>query len=452
MFTSTQTRTFLTLTSFGSGDHIKNLADETVIEFANGTTRRYNNTATVQANFTGIETGNDLHQAVEIDGSILIPWYNPDISDIYNISAYPPPLVADPGNYIHGHFLTSGMNDTAVLVLHSFIPPIFQSPRQVIEDAKSLLKSFIEACKEAGKTKLVLDLQSNGGGLEPLMQVLLNALFPTSPRTLFSGARYRATPTLDFIARALASLNDTKIPPFGIDAAFDEQGVAYRSWEAMFGPVGLLGDKFTNIINPQIGATGPQLRDVQIDGLTEQLFLPENIVVLTNGICDSACALFVGSLARDRGIRTIAVGGRPLEAPMQAIGGTKGGPVVSLGTIQRRVLRLREAVAEAKAPVDVDLFPLAGQEPPFGGSAQDMTINFGNQHQRRDSSGWPMQFMYEAANCKLFLTKGTAASVQKLWEVIAEVAWGRGKCVPGSTTNHDGSIGNSALPYSPEVR
>jgi len=62
----------------------------------------------------------------------------------------------------------------------------------------------------------------------------------------------------------------------------------------------------------------------------------------------------------------------------------------------------------------------------------------------------PYQFLYEAANCKLFFTWEMARDVTAIWKAAASVAWGRGKCVKGSTTTSDGTLGGMP-PYDEGV-
>jgi hypothetical protein len=58
---------------------------------------------------------------------------------------------------------------------------------------------------------------------------------------------------------------------------------------------------------------------------------------LHDGMCSSTCAI-ASELLKDQGdVRTIAVGGRPQEGPMQGVGGTKGAQVFSWDDIQLRM-------------------------------------------------------------------------------------------------------------------
>lgn len=58
-------------------------------------------------------------------------------------------------------------------------------------------------------------------------------------------------------------------------------------------------------------------------------FQPENIIIVTDGYCSSACSIFVELMTHQGGVKTIALGGRPKRDPMQAIGGTKGSSAFS---------------------------------------------------------------------------------------------------------------------------
>src|SRR5699024_10736767 len=135
---------------------------------------------------------------------------------------------------------------------------------------------------------------------------------------------------------------------------------------------------------------------------------PEDMVILTDGLCSSACASFTGLMVRNVRIRTVALGGRPLSLPMQAIGGVKGGRVNSFAEIRDLFKHARQQSnmsAEARQFLqshdksipsigDSPLRPLVDEK--FGGS-----INIRNTYTLDDLDGFPLQFKYKAANCRL---------------------------------------------------
>jgi hypothetical protein len=53
-------------------------------------------------------------------------------------------------------------------------------------------------------------------------------------------------------------------------------------------------------------------------------FATEDIVILTDSVCHSACAAFVEMMHHEAGVRTVVVGGWPNVGPMQAVAGTRG--------------------------------------------------------------------------------------------------------------------------------
>ncbi|OAA63794.1 peptidase S41 family protein [Cordyceps fumosorosea ARSEF 2679] len=187
---------------------------------------------------------------------------------------------------------------------------------------------------------------------------------------------------------------------------------------------------------------------------------PENMVILTDGTCASACTIFTGLMVRNFGIRTVALGGRPLNKPMQAIGGVRGSEILNNGDIKglmsefaADIQQMRDGGRELLSTVTRALPPL--QDAPIlplledsgGGSA-----NVRNAHPGADPDGLPLHFTYEAANCRLFYTREMLADVTEAWKAVAEAAWGGGRCVEGSTVNEDGTMGNGTLPFDSSVR
>ena len=112
--------------------------------------------------------------------------------------------------------------------------------------------------------------------------------------------------------------------PFDYHSDVKLDGTSFSSWSELFGPVTRTCGNYTNLFEENIN-TG--LAAVHISTGTGTLpFTVENIVLLTNGYCASACAVLMKNLA---GVRSIAVGGRPQKGPTQYVGGTKGKQIFS---------------------------------------------------------------------------------------------------------------------------
>ncbi|KAK2052099.1 hypothetical protein LY76DRAFT_527352, partial [Colletotrichum caudatum] len=163
-----------------------------------------------------------------------------------------------------------------------------------------------------------------------------------------------------------------------------------------------------------------------------QAFEPQNIVVVTDGACASTCTISTSLLVEEYGVRTIALGGRPHEGAMQAVGGVKGAQVLIFAN------HLRGAF---------DVLPDIG-EPPLLPSlaASGGSFNYRNAYARDNVDGFPEQFVYKAANCRLFYTSEMVTDPVAIWTRSADIAWKKAKCVNGSTSNSDGTISDEVVP------
>ena len=159
------------------------------VTYANGTERFEETVAYVRsvADFTSIFTGEDYYQTFcnPATGTDNTPTAEPSFPPEPTIPGYPMPVVRDTdANVTHGYFLEGeGYEDTAVLVVSSFVSgnpfvPGFSSLNYLI-DMQKTLDRFFEECRNAGKSKLILDMTSNGGGLVTAGFELISQFFPT---------------------------------------------------------------------------------------------------------------------------------------------------------------------------------------------------------------------------------------------------------------------------------
>ncbi|GJC96021.1 peptidase S41 family protein [Colletotrichum higginsianum] len=407
------------------------LSDESVIEFTNGTEATVVNTARVVTNFSGIDSGSACLETTARR------------------------------RYISGYvFNDSALEDAAVLAVNSFVSQnntraIGQTVIEaMLEDPIEFGRvaiEFVEASRRQGKSKLILDLQGNGGGLVANAMALYGILFPEGGKEAHMNMRVRAHQALDWVGSTAEKLGvdlQTIPYPVGFSGFVDEDLKNFTNWEDFYGPEKIGDDEYTNIVQPASVATA---RDGSpgVFEVPEPWFKPEDTVIVTDGHCASACAYVVGMMTRELGIQVVAMGGRPIDAPMQAVGGTKGGPVLSLNLYQ---LLYPTLGAFATPPDDVDLTPFAQRDPPLAGSpTATWTINSANVYLDDDLDGTPVQFRYEAANCKLYYTWDTLTNMTSLWAAVAGVKWNGGRCVAGSTTNDDGTMGSSTVGYSDKV-
>ncbi|GKT46177.1 peptidase S41 family protein ustP [Colletotrichum spaethianum] len=367
------------------------------------------------------------------------------------IPGYPLPVVKHASDWISGYFLNgSNYEDTAVLVVLSFAPSDLDNANGTfeIDEARRVVDEFLEEAREAGKTKLVIDVQANGGGFVAAGFQLYNQLFPKAT-DVWDGNRLRAHEALNALGLTAQEVSPRVLADFN-KANLNESRQPYEEWQDLFGPELIAGQNVTNLLRysqdafPFSPSTG------------DQVFDPQNIVVVTDGSCASTCAIFTGLLIQEQGVRTIALGGRPRETAMQAVGGVKGAEVLTFVTLQA-VIRQTARDAIRANYLDYlrdafDVLPDVGEPPLLPSLARSGgKFNYRNAYSRKNVDGYPQQFIYEAANCRLFYTTEMIIDPVAAWTRSADVAWKNAKCVNGSTVNSDNTIGNDLVPYNAKV-
>ncbi|OHW89642.1 peptidase S41 family protein [Colletotrichum incanum] len=440
------------------------LSDESVIEFTNGTEVTVVNTARIVANFSGIDSGSAVHDRFEVpgdDGKAEVTLNSTSRDFAPELEGYPTPFVIHEDRYISGYlFNESTLEDTAVLAVNIFTSQnnSRSGSRTVLEEIMDdpiefirVTNDFVETSRRQEKSKLIIDLQGNGGGLVANAVALYATLFPEAGKDAHMNMRVRAHAALNWVGTTAENFGtDLQILPYpiGFNGFIDEDLKNFTNWEDFYGSERIGDDEYTNIVQPMEVAyarTGlPGVFEIP-----EPWFKPEDTVIVTDGHCASACAYVVGMMTRELGIQVVAMGGRPIDAPMQAVGGTKGGPVITLKPYQLLYPALGTFVSP---PEDVDMTPFAEPEPPLAGTpTETWTINSANIYLDDDLDGTPVQFRYEAANCKLYYTWDTLTNMTNLWAAVADVKWNGGKCVSGSTTNDNDTMGSSTPEYSDKV-
>jgi hypothetical protein len=158
---------------------------------------------------------------------------------------------------------------------------------------------------------------------------------------------------------------------------------------------------------------------------------------------------------REQGkVQTIAVGGRPLNAPMQGVGGSKGSQKLDLDALYNfaeRTIKVAEALDGAAVAKHLNESTAVGRiynaeqiykrtTIPNEGSSIVGAINSLNNLRQGDLTETPLEFLYEAADCRLFYTTATYLDPVNFWKMAIDAKWGTGKCVQGST-GHKTAIG-----------
>lgn len=323
------------------------LGDTTTVRLQNKTTLTFPNLAFLRADFSNITTANSTYAewgpaSPLADPWAVLPWSTHGVlakNFTRSFAGYPPPHTASDNGQLAGFLPPSRpLSDVAVLDVRSF--SLSASPYSFLEFDRGYEARFnasvalIRAARAAGRKKLILDLQGNGGGQYINLAALYVTLFPGRSIPLLW--RHRAHPLLaalvaeaDRLVQKGASHSDVvKLFPFNVDRHLRPNGTAWGSFAEWYG-AGAGGATRPSLYNLST-ALFPGLEYQHRQPWEEAPYRAEDIVILLDGICASACAIFVEALVHGHGVRTVAVGGRPIEAPMQGVGQVKQGSLLSL--------------------------------------------------------------------------------------------------------------------------
>ncbi|MCJ1286363.1 hypothetical protein MMC26_005708 [Xylographa opegraphella] len=371
--------------------------------------------------------------------------------------AYPEyPLISEvdlgAGGVLTGYILDDGV--TGVLSIPSFDPNNSTS-------FSATVGSFIQMCQAAGVKKIVIDLQQNYGGIRLLATDTFKQFFPSIDP--FAGSRARAHPTADIIGNSYTDFFNANVDSFNttildyllgnpwaapvyLDAA---NGENFATWPEYFGPTQDRLDFFTTIQRDNLSNIDFDEQNAYevIFGYgnrtvanTTPPFAAEDIILLTDGLCSSTCTLFTEMMHYEAGVRTVVVGGRPSFGPMQAVAGARGA---------------REYEADY---LDTDIYYVSYVNDTAATILPNRTLefvvevaSFNLQDQIRRDQNFPLQFAYEAANCRIFLTNLTFFDFGALWQYAADATWKNpGLCVQDST-NHPSSTGSATDTIGPSA-
>ncbi|KAI8937514.1 hypothetical protein NX059_005232 [Plenodomus lindquistii] len=446
----------------------------TELEFENGTTRTYENFAKVLIPFDGITDGESLYQiwftgsqttATEETSSnstaTATPSATTSATPVPTIPApgYPPPVVREAHNLIGGYFLDGEQSDVAVLSVPSFVGIDAQ------EEFQATAVQFLAAAKAAGKKKLIVDVQANGGGTILLGYDLYKLLFPNLIDHAASD-RFRAFESTDILGTQYSKYSEAypRVPAtqesnetqwnanaivstvFNYRTNLDENTENFTSWDDMYGPVHEKGDNYTNLFrwNLEDPLIVENSGGIWIHGYgplanyTTAPFAVEDVVVVADGYCASTCTIFSELMRQRAGVKYISLGGRPREGITQAVGGVKGTNNYGGAFIQYQaynaIVFTNTTIEESEQLNKTEL----GQyfdETPYIRSAinSSLGINFRDGIRDGDETNTPLQFVYEPSDCRILYTKEMTVDVTAIWEAVAETAWGgKNHCVAGS--------------------
>ena len=370
-----------------------------------------------------------------------------------------PNLGLDNGGVITGYFLNDGI--TAVLSI-----PSFEVTGEAVTSFSTTIGDFISQAKAAGLTRIIIDLQRNLGGSDILAIDAFRQFFPSIDP--FNGARLRAN---DF-GNALGNTFTTYYNTQQINESFYEglsadvwvasvylnaaTGANFTSWPEFFGPHPDHGDLFTTIQRDNLSSIifdenasddSDTSSGIVIYGYGNrsatgpQPFAADQIILLSDALCSSSCATFVELMHHQGGARTVVAGGRPEPGPMQFASGSRGA--------QSYYNLDLDADVEVAQNLNSSITPL-----PQDSSDIDFYINYAQFNIKdsiRKDEDFPLQFGYEAADCRIFYTTWTVYNFENLWNYVIDAFFRNPElCVNGAANLTSPVVGTNQTGPTPK--
>lgn len=414
----------------------------TTFTFQNGTTLVLENTASIVGDMTGVVDGKSFYEKFctprdpetgapgESDGDGQVP-------------GYPKPVLATKDGIVSGYYLEGeGLEDVAVIVLLAFeseSPPEFQA----------VAHDFFAEAKAAGKTKLVVDFQANGGGLILQGYDFFRQLFPRIQEDGFS--RWKANDAYLSMSHVISDA----VKDFDPYTSDDETLISlYETWFNYRYDLNLtlenfesFADKFAphfykdtpytalmrwNLTDPLTTTNKTFGVDMEIAGYGSlqnltQPFRAEDIVLLYDGVCASTCTLASEMLRIQGGVKSVAFGGRPKNGPIQGVGGVKGSQVLQYSDILTYAQLTANLTNSTEHLAELHRYtPLPVQR------STAAAVNVRDQILRDNvNDGLPAQFVAEEADCRLYWTAPMISDVTEIWKAAANSAFNGATCAHG---------------------
>ncbi|KAI5237072.1 hypothetical protein E4T43_08175 [Aureobasidium subglaciale] len=460
----------------------------TTFVFANGSTVTNQNFARVLANFANITSGADIYRefftvpedayenaldlAVSTTSSVTSSATGNATSSTSSTvttstpaPGYPSPIVRQSNNLNGGYFLDQpGFEDVAVLSVPSFV-----GSGDVEEEFQNVNSELIAAALAANKTKLIIDVSANGGGTILQGYDLFKQLFPSI--LPYGATRFRAHEAFDILGQEYSAIAanyprnlnqtddilDIESSAWNYRTDADINYEPFTSWPEKYGPheFGPGPDNFTSIIRWNLSDVLTPLNSggIYVSGylnrsnVTVQPFATENIILIYDGYCASTCTIFSELMRQQAGVKTIALGGRPNYNEIQGVGGVKGTNDFPWSYI---LSAITEAFTYANDTHQEQLNSTAlgdYSQLPLYRSSSGPVVNSRDGIRKGDVEETPLQFVYEATDCRIFYTPAMVVDQSAVWRTVADTVWGGGNaCVAGSDsfygnkTKRDGGV------------
>lgn len=424
----------------------------TTFTFKNGTEASFENRARIRRNLTGVVDGPSFYAKFcnPLSPSSATPLGFLSSNETAPIlPGYPEPVIMTSDGVVSGHFLEGEeFKDVAVIALNGFASGS-------IPEFQKVTQEFYTIALAAGKTKLVIDFQQNGGGYILHGYDFFRQLFPDKVQEGFS--RWKENDAFiaaaEIVSDMVASLDihtsdDEELISFAqsqfnwrFDYNLTEQ--PFTSFDDKFAPQVFQNTSYTDLLRWNLDNSLTTWNSswgmgIEINGYGNLTGLPqpfeaENIIVLYDGACASTCTLAAEFLRLHAGVKSVAFGGLPVEGPIEGVGGIKGSQVLNWADIHFYTTTLlpRATTDEQKAAF------ARYSDLPLNRSLASV-VNVRDQILRDNvEDGIPAQYVREDVDCRLYWTLPMINDVREVWKATANAAFNGGKCVHGGIPRKD---------------
>ncbi|KAI1772769.1 hypothetical protein F4818DRAFT_139009 [Hypoxylon cercidicola] len=430
----------------------------TSFTFENGTVLDLPNVARLKGSWRGVVDGPSFFStfcsgatsnALEASATTAAPTSTATATPAFSIAAavtgYPDPVIVASDSSISGYFIDQpGFEDTAVLVMLSFSPDDPAEFQKVAQD-------FYAAAADAGKTKLVVDVQANGGGYIFLGYDGFRQLFPDIVQG--GNGRWRQHPGFAAVSTVFSDISadfDPNTASRDVINAYESvfnwrydlniSTEDFSSYDDKFAPHEFGGDTYTNLMqwnfsdplstsNATFGlgfdVTGYNSRK----NFTRPFGGPENVVLLLDGYCASTCTLFSEFLRANAGVKSIAMGGRPTKKGLiQGVGGVKGSQSYGFEDVYAQAQTALGYTNDSDIVATLNTYTtyVIDRSTAASLNVKDQILP-GNLE-----DGIPAQFVVEESDCRLWWTAPMISDITELWKAAATAAFKGGKCAYGA--------------------
>jgi hypothetical protein len=131
------------------------------------------------------------------------------------------------------------------------------------------------------------------------------------------------------------------------------------------------------------------------------------------------------------GVKSIAMGGRPIAGPIQGVGGIKGAESLGWEDIWKYA-----SAATPATPAQQKILDRLNHIPVDRSSSSGVNTrdNILSDH---IVDGLPAQYVVEYSECRLYYTEPMVANVTAMWKAAADAAFNGKKCAYGSLPKRD---------------